>query len=704
MRLRTKLVLTATGLTFAIVLVLSIAFLTELLHQRTEQTYASNDVLAHQVLLATRQAVETGLRARPPAASITPDVTDPDAALHAAVMGALRSNDALLNLMNGIVRYSPTVEDVSVTDAHGFTMVSTDPDALNQRAVYRESFASVRQRSVFYQMREVFGEPRVLDIAVPLDRDRLPFLVVHVGVRSTFLRFVGENAYEPWMRAALEFVLLAILGSMAIAAFLSTVALRPLQAIGEQLERLTLTRGSGPAGPLTDQPLLLEAQSRRSVDPLNRVNLSIDRLDRQMRTREEGYTALQTNLDQMLDTLRDGVLLFTPDHRAVMVSDAVAVFLDRHGAGPEAPAVDDMVGMRLEEIFLPETTLGAAVAAAFERGAHSSAETVTLEDGRQVQISLDRIDAGRPIDGHANGLGDHPDQGMGTLLTLRDTGSALELEQELEVARRLAAIGRLTANVGHEVKNPINAMVVHLELLRGKLANSELDRGSAQKHVEILADEMRRLDRVVETLADFSRPMDLDLREHDLRRVINQTLELAGAELKEHSVAIESELPSTAVPVRIDGELMRQVLLNLLLNAMQAMPSGGLVRVSIRRDQRVAIVEIADNGVGIPASVLPRIFDLYFTTKPRGSGIGLAMTYRIIQLHGGAMDVQSNADPSSPARGTTFTLRLPISANHANEGRRQARLANGEEAAELDATDEDMQASVGSNMEGKESI
>jgi signal transduction histidine kinase len=149
---------------------------------------------------------------------------------------------------------------------------------------------------------------------------------------------------------------------------------------------------------------------------------------------------------------------------------------------------------------------------------------------------------------------------------------------------------------------------------------------------------------------------------------------------------------------------MRQVLLNLLLNAMQAMPSGGLVRVSIRRDQRVAIVEIADNGVGIPASVLPRIFDLYFTTKPRGSGIGLAMTYRIIQLHGGAMDVQSNADPSSPARGTTFTLRLPISANHANEGRRQARLANGEEAAELDATDEDMQASVGSNMEGKESI
>ncbi len=356
-------------------------------------------------MLATRQAVETGLRAHPPATPLTPDVTDPDAALHAAVMDALRSNDDLLNLMNGIVRYSPTVEDVSVTDAHGFTLVSTDPDAVNQRAVYRESFDSVRQHSVFYQMREVFGKPRVLDIAVPLDRNRMPFLVVHLGVRSTFLRFVGANAYEPWMRAALEFVVLAILASMAIAAFLSTVALRPLRAIGEQLERLTLTRGSGPVDPLADQPLLLDAPSRRGVDPINRVNLSIDRLDRQMRTREEGYTALQTNLDQMLDTLRDGVLLFAPDRRAVMVSDAVAVFLDRHGAGPEAPPVDDMVGMHLEEIFLPDTTLGAAVAAAFERGAHSSAETVTLEDGRQVQISLDRIDAGRPADGPCESRG-----------------------------------------------------------------------------------------------------------------------------------------------------------------------------------------------------------------------------------------------------------------------------------------------------------
>jgi signal transduction histidine kinase len=703
MRLRTKLVLTATGLTFAIVLILSGVFLRELLRQRIEQTATANDVLAHEVVLSTRQAVETGLRAQPPSPS-TSEPADSDSALHDAVVDALQRNDDLLNIMNGIVRYSPTVEDVSVTDAHSFTIVSTDPDAVNQPAAYRDTFNRVRAGSILYQVREVFGKPRVLDISVPLDRNGMPFLVVHVGVRSTFLRFVGENAYEPWLRAALELVLLAVLASVAVAALLSTVALRPLQAIGEQLERLTLTRGDAATGVHIDQPLLLAAESGRA-DPVGRVHLSIDLLGRQMRTREEGYSALQTNLNQILDTLRDGVLLIAPDRRAVMVSDAVAQFLDRPGVGPEAPAVEDMVGMHLEQIFLPGTALGTAVMAAFERGVQSSAETITLEDGRQVQISLDRIGDGHADDLHANGVANRADLGMGTLLTLRDTGSALELEQELEVARRLAAIGRLTANVGHEVKNPINAMVVHLELLRGKLASTPFDRSSAQKHVEILADEMHRLDRVVQTLADFSRPMNLDLRENDLRRVIEQTLELAGAELKEHGVDIGAESPSSPVPVRVDAELMRQAFLNLLLNAMQAMPSGGIVRVSIRRDQRFAVVEIADNGVGIPDAVLPRIFDLYFTTKPRGSGIGLAMTYRILQLHGGAMEVHSNADPALPGHGTCFTLHIPISASTANDPRKQPpRLSISPEPRDGNANSVDAPRPIATNMERKEIV
>jgi signal transduction histidine kinase len=475
----------------------------------------------------------------------------------------------------------------------------------------------------------------------------MPFLVAHVGVRSTFLK----NSYEPWLRDALWFALVAALAAMLSAGVLANVALRPLEAISARLD--SLTRTSGELG--TDSSAQLAAGGPGS-DTVVWVTKTIDRLGEQMRTQEAGYTALQANLNQMLDTLRDGVLLFTADRRAVMVSDAVAYFLTT----PVSAGHEEMVGKRLEEIFAPESALGAAVLEAFADGGQVSAQGVTLEDGRQVQISLDRIDDG--LGGGGN---------MGTLLTLRDMESAAQLGQELEVARRLAAIGKLTAGVGHEVKNPINAMVVHLELLRGKLVTGGREAfGGAQRHVDILAGEMQRLDRVVQTLADFSRPMELHLREQDLRQVVGVVIELTAAEMEEHGVRVTVEAPHEAMMVRVDAELMQQAVLNLLLNGMQAMPAGGAMRVQMRREHQFAVVEVMDEGEGIPVDLLPRIFELYFTTKPKGSGIGLAMTYRILQLHGGAMEVRSNADASSPERGTVFTFRLPIAAGVGGEGRK----------------------------------
>ena len=658
MQLKTKLVLSVTALTFAIVLILCSLFMGQLLRQRIEQTAASNDVLAQQVLLMTRQAVETGIRVNPPS-------DRSDEALHSAVVDALRSNEPLMDVMNAVVRYSPTVQDVSVTDAHGLTLLSTDPDSLDQQATFRTSLKKVRDSGFVDQMRELFGKPRVLDLTQSLDRNGAPFLAVHVGVRSTFLR----NSYEEWLRSALWFALIAGVASIAAAGLLANLALRPIEQIGTRLERLTAAPelGMGTEGPARTA---LEAGEGGS-DAMVRVTKTIERLGEQMRTKEAGYSALQANLNQMLDTLRDGVLLFTGDRRAVMVSDAVENFVSR----TEGDFRGQMVGRRLEEIFAPETALGAAVLEAFERGGDVVAEGVTLEDGREVQISLDQIDDGRGGDGGNPGS-------MGTLLTLRDTESVMQLGQELEVSRRLAAIGRLTAGVGHEVKNPINAMVVHLELLRGKLAGGNTENGAgelfrgAQRHVEILSGEMQRLDRVVQTLADFSRPMELHLHEQDLRKMVRSVIELTEAEMLENNVQVKTELPRDPLLVRVDDELIRQALLNLLLNAMQAMPQGGAIRVGVRREAQFAVVEVEDNGEGIPAELLPRIFELYFTTKPKGSGIGLATTYRILQMHGGAMDVRSNADPAAADQGTTFTLRVPVAAIVGGEGRKIVGVAN----------------------------
>jgi signal transduction histidine kinase len=649
MRLKTKLEVSASALTFALVLLLSVLFVSELMRQRIEQTVAANNMLAHQVYLMTRRAVETGLRASPP--------TDKsDEALHKAVTDALRRDQPLTDVMNTIVRYSDTVQDVSVTDAHGMTLVSSDPDAINQRAPFRFGLASLQGGGIARQVRVVFGRPRVLDTSQALDRNGMPFLVAHVGVRSTFLK----NTYEPWLRDAVWFALAAALAAMLSAGVLANVALRPLEAISARLD--SLTRASGELASDSSAQL---AASEPGSDTVVRMTKSLDRLGEQMRTQEAGYTALQANLNQMLDTLRDGVMLFTADLRAAMVSDAVAYFLPV----PVMEGHEAMVGKRLEEIFAPETALGAAVLEAFADGGQVSAQGVTLEDGRQVQISLDRIDDG------LGGVGN-----MGTLLTLRDMESAAQLGQELEVSRRLAAIGKLTSGVGHEVKNPINAMVVHLELLRGKLVPGGREAfGGAQRHVDILAGEMQRLDRVVQTLADFSRPMELHLREHDLRQVVGVVIDLTAAEMEEHGVRVTVEAPQEPIMVRADAELMQQAVLNLLLNGMQAMPpEGGTILVRIRREHQFAVVEVADDGEGIPLDLLPRIFELYFTTKPKGSGIGLAMTYRILQLHGGAMEVRSNAESNSPERGTVFTFRLPIAAGVGGEGRKVVAVATSE--------------------------
>jgi len=445
MRLKTKLVLSITALMFAIVLLLSSLYVGELLRQRIEQTAATNDVLAHEVMLMTRQAVEAGLRTHPP-------VDKTDVALRAWVTDVLRSQTALSDVMNAIVRYSPTVQDVSVTDAYGMTLLSTDPDALNQRAPFRTSLSTVENGGMAFQTHEVFGKPRVLDIAQSLELSGRPFLIVHVGVRSTFLK----NSYAPWLRAAILFALLAGLASVVAAGVMANSVLLPIEQIGARLESLTLP-------PSDESARKLETGS--GTDAMVRVTRSLERLGEQMRTQEAGYTALQSNLNQMLDTLRDGVLLFTADRRAVMVSDAVANFLGEPPDGGDP--LKDLVGRRLEEIFAPDSVLGRAVLAAFAEGGQVSAEELTLETGRQVQFSLDRIDGG--LDGGGE---------MGTLLTLRDMESAAQLGQELEVSRRLAAIGRLTAGVGHEVKNPINAMVVHLELLRGKLRRAGLRRSA----------------------------------------------------------------------------------------------------------------------------------------------------------------------------------------------------------------------------------
>lgn len=610
MSLKTKLVMAITALVILISGLLSLVYVSQLLNASIQQSYDTSRMVANQVRLSLQNALETGLKDR----KVDPDHPEQLRDLSAE---AIRSSEALKAVIESVNRYSLTVYDINIADNTSRTLISTVPENVDKPVPLRPNYEQLLNANPIKLMREVFGKPRVFDVTVPIERNGEPFITVHVGVRTTFLRAV----YEPWMREAITLMGFALGTALVVALLLSNLALHPLEEISMQLDYWT---------PSDEEPQP-EAERPRQ-DTAMRVSHKIEQIGQRMRNVEEVFSALKENLDQILGNLQDGILLFTKDGRAVLVSEAARRFLQVER--------DRVLGLHASEIFNRNTLLGRALREAFDTRTALIKEEIRTETGRRIEASVDFI---------------HDDmtrQGLGALVTLRDLESVEAIESELEVSRRMAAIGRLTSGVGHEVKNPINAIVVHLELLKTKLGGGS---PSAARHLEVIEAEIRRLDRVVQTLVDFSRPVELQLQEQDLRGIVGDVLALSTEELSTRNVTLTSDLPSKPVLVNVDADLLKQAALNVIQNGAQAMPDGGRLEVVLETDRKYATLRILDEGVGIPEEIREKIFDLYFTTKSEGSGIGLAMTYRILQLHHGSVEVKSRVE-----RGTEFRLRLPL--------------------------------------------
>jgi signal transduction histidine kinase len=230
---------------------------------------------------------------------------------------------------------------------------------------------------------------------------------------------------------------------------------------------------------------------------------------------------------------------------------------------------------------------------------------------------------------------------------------------QLDVASRLTAISRITGGVAHEIKNPLNAISLRLDLLRARLGAPEEE---LTKEIDILSAEVRRLDRVVKTFLDFSRPVNVRLVEVDLVALTREVTDLMTPQGRLAGIQMSFEAPpdADALWIRGDADMLKQAVLNLVTNALDAMKSGGNLRVRVARAGDSVALEIADDGPGIPPELRDKVFQLYFTTKVKGSGIGLAMTYRAVQLHNGTIDFTSEN-----GRGTTFRLEFPGVVGHA---------------------------------------
>ena len=227
---------------------------------------------------------------------------------------------------------------------------------------------------------------------------------------------------------------------------------------------------------------------------------------------------------------------------------------------------------------------------------------------------------------------------------------------QFDVASRLAAISRISGGVAHEIKNPLNAIALRLDLLR---AHAEAQDGEMIPEIDVLSKEVRRLDRVVKTFLDFSRPLEVRFADVDLGSLAGEVANLMTPQAKLSGVEMHFEAPAEPAMIRGDADLLKQTLLNLVTNALEVMKNGGHLRLKVERTGDSVVAEVADDGPGIPPEVRDKVFQLYFTTKERGSGIGLALTYRAVQLHNGTVDFTSEV-----GRGTTFRLQFPALVQH----------------------------------------
>src|SRR5271156_2712144 len=605
------IVFVITTLFTALVVAFSWIYLSQLLRQRLLWADETAYQLTNQLEYAASKAV-------PDLTSTRVDTNNPKA-LRTAITNYLQTDTNLNDMLESVVGNSRIIYDAAVIDPSGVAILDTNPSLNGKPIPERPRLAVLRDAGFRRQLRLLYGPATVYDVSIGLELDRQAFGSVRVGVNTVFLR----NELTPNLQKAVFFSVVAIFCSLLLAAVVSNLALGPLKAIARNLD-------SASAGDV------LSTEESGSEDEVGLVSLKIAHLGRQIRDTNQIFSALKDNVEQVMTKLQDGLMLFTRDSRGVLVSASAEKFLGRSRR--------EILGRTAEEIFSDGTVLGAVVLPAFQKQRPLVQYEFEAADGRRVQVSLDFIqEKGTPI---------------GALLTMRDAESVRRIEDEIEISRRLSASGRLTRGVAHEVKNPINAIVLHLQLLQNKLQQDDPD---TRRHMDIIGSEIHRLDRVVQILVDFTRPRDLRLEEVDLCKVLEDVSLLAAPDAARQGVRVVQEPPEEedALIVRVDSDLIKQAILNLVLNGLQSMKEGGTLTLVTRREDEMILAEVRDQGCGIPPEAQEKIFELYYTTKgdEGGSGIGLAQTYQIMQWHYGSVEFDSIV-----GAGTTFRLRLPAAA------------------------------------------
>ncbi len=545
------------------------------------------------------------------------------------------------NVWTQIVRDDPDIKDmlkatlakadlalaILITDDHGNVLATTplaatsisgrnafahaeDIHQVEQRWWARNLFDLLRRREDYVSARPVglTGSSHVL-------------FNIRVVIRSVLLKHSVEPALK---NLVLAFALAACI-AIILGAVLPNVVLDPLERVSRSIDLIR----TGQFGPGL-QP------ERREAREFADVHSKLSLLDEQYRGAKQNADELRTNIEQLLQRLEEGVLLFDNAGRLLMAGEPAARLLGK------TPA--EIAGRALEDVFPRSTVLGEIIGDAFRNGRSFEERPVTIsrEGSGPLRLAVSVL----LLKSRTHPGPDAVD--MGTLVTIRDAESRRQLEQQLDFSSRLAAISRLTGGVAHEIKNPLNAIALHLEVLRGKMD------GQQPEEIDVIGREIKRLDTVVKTFLNFNRPIDLHYKPIDFNALVKEVLALVTVAATARNIALKTALQADQLWVHGDSDLLRQAILNVINNGIEAMANGGTLTIRTVSDANLCQLTVADAGSGIPPEIQNQVFQLYFTTKETGTGIGLATTFRVVQLHNGTIDFSSE-----PGKGTTFRLRFP---------------------------------------------
>jgi signal transduction histidine kinase len=362
---------------------------------------------------------------------------------------------------------------------------------------------------------------------------------------------------------------------------------------------------------------------------------------------------LQSLVFQLLESLEIGAMVLDQKGILALANESARRLL------PGIP--DDSSGRHFLTVFSRYPTVQEIITRAIEKGAFA----------RQIERSLGSSEDSRTFRITIQPLKDLMGRVTGTLLLLDDIQEVVEMERQIGVAERLSALGTLAAALAHEIRNPLEAMNLNLKLLERSLeikAPEAAVGDKRQKYVRVIASEVTRLAGIVENFLSFSRPGGGRVTQVHLDRILQAVVELIRNQAAARQVEIVLKVKELPLTIEGSEDQLRQVFLNLVINGMEAMPEGGSLFIGAQRDLRpgsespvpIALVQVRDSGEGIPPENIGRLFDPFFSTRPRGTGLGLTMAHRFVLQHRGRIRVDS-----IPGKGSTFAVELPL-ANRGN--------------------------------------